>query len=100
MEPKVGPDVTRLLGDGGAEALTPLVHDQLRVIAQRAMRTDGDRHTLQPTALVNEAYLKLLGDGDIPWSGRAHFYAAAAEAMRRILVDHARARGAQKRGGN
>ena len=80
-------------------ALLPLVHDRLRAIARRQM--DGERpgHTLQPTALVHDAYLRLVGDKPLPWSTKAHFYSAAAEAMRRILIDHARSRGCDKRGG-
>jgi len=80
-------------------ALLPLVYDGLRAIAARQMKSERPGHTLGPTALVHEAYLRLVGDGPISWAGKAHFYAAAAEAMRRILVDHARARGSQKRGG-
>jgi RNA polymerase sigma factor (TIGR02999 family) len=80
--------------------LLPLVYEQLRAIAGRQMRDEQPGHTLSATALVHEAYLRLLGDGPDPWSSRAHFYGAAAEAMRRILVDHARARGTQKRGGD
>ncbi len=98
-------DITAIITDEGcsaderAAALLPLVYDQLRAIA--AARLIGERpgHTLQPTALVHEAYIKLLGDRRIPWAGRAHFYAAAADAMRQLLIDHARARGRQKRGG-
>ena len=96
-------DATRFLsaaaaGDkAAADALLPLVYEQLRKVAQR--RLDGERtgHTLSSTALVHEAYLKLVGPREIAWAGRGHFYAAAAEAMRRILLDHARARG--RRGG-
>jgi RNA polymerase sigma factor (TIGR02999 family) len=82
-----------------AEKLLPLVYEQLRAIAQRAMAGERPDHTLQATALVHEAFLRLVGDREIPWAGRAHFYIAAAEAMRRILLDHARARGRVKRGG-
>lgn len=80
-----------------ADALLPLVYGQLRAIAQERMATERPGHTLQATALVHEAYLKLTGAGDIPWSGRAGFLHAASEAMRRILIDHARRRNAQKR---
>jgi RNA polymerase sigma factor (TIGR02999 family) len=82
-----------------ADQLLPLVYEQLRRTAKKAM--DGERpgHTLQATALVHEAYAKLVGGGAIEWRSRAHFYEAAARAMRQILVDHARARQAQKRGG-
>jgi RNA polymerase sigma factor (TIGR02999 family) len=80
-----------------SDALLPLVYGQLRAIAQERMATERPGHTLQATALVHEAYLKLAGAGDIPWSGRAGFLHAASEAMRRILIDHARRRNAQKR---
>ena len=81
-----------------AEELLPLVYDELRRLA--AHRLTGERHqqTLQPTALVHEAWLKLLGDQGREWNGSQHFFAAAAEAMRRILVDRARRRLAAKRG--
>jgi RNA polymerase sigma factor (TIGR02999 family) len=98
-------DITRLLdsaaeGDTDAAArLLPLVYDQLRGAAAREMADERDDHTLQATALVHEAYLRLVGDRRVPWAGRAHFYVAAAEAMRRILLDHAKARGRLKRGG-
>ncbi len=81
------------------ECLLPLVYDQLRAVAQRALAAERPDHTLEATALVHEAYLKLVGEREIPWASRAHFYVAAAEAMRRILLDHARARGRVKRGG-
>lgn len=80
-------------------ALLALVYDKLRAIAARRMETERAGHTLQPTALVNEAYLRLVGDEGLAWSSRAHFYAAAAEAMRRILIDHARSKDRVKRGG-
>lgn len=87
-------------GDGtAARQLLPMVYAQLRAAAARAMAVERREHTLQPTALVHEAYLKLLGPRETPWAHRAHFYAAAAEAMRQILIDHARARGRLKRGG-
>ena len=79
--------------------LLPLVYDQLRAIAQRALASERPDHTLQATALVHEVYLRLVGDRVVPWSSKAHFYVAAAEAMRRILIDHARSRGSAKRGG-
>lgn len=86
-----------------AEQLLPLVYQQLRAIAQQRMMGERKDHTLQATALVHEAYLKLVGGevagGQVPWSGRAAFFKAAAEAMRRILIDHARTRGRDKRGG-
>ena len=98
--------VTCILNDlqsGRREAsdqLLPLVYDQLRAIAQQRMNDERAGHTLQATALVHEAYLRLVGDHDVAWTGRAHFYTAAVEAMRRILIDHARKRGAVKRGGD
>lgn len=94
------PDVTLLLSaasDGDADAinrLLPLVYNQLRSDAQNKLsreRNAGAGHTLSATALVHEAYLKLVGPRDVPWQSRGHFYAAAAEAMRRILIDRARA---------
>lgn len=104
-DPKPSPaDVTRLLhrweeGDESAvEELMPLVYDELRALAARRLRGEREGHTLQATALVNEAYLRLVGS-QVPLQGRAHFFALAARMMRRILVDHARARDAAKRGG-
>jgi len=82
-----------------ANALLPLVLDQLRAAARRQLASERAGHTLSATALVHEAYLKLAGPREVPWAGRGHFYVAAAEAMRRILVDHARARTAGIRGG-
>ncbi len=86
--------------DQRVERLLPLVYAQLRAVAERALAAERPDHTLQATALVHEAYLRLVGDRRVPWSGRAHFYAAAAEAMRRILLDHARAKARKKRGGD
>jgi RNA polymerase sigma factor (TIGR02999 family) len=83
-----------------AHRLLPLVYDQLRQTAQLNLLHERPGHTLSATALVHEAYLKLAGTRDIPWAGRAHFYAAAAQAMRRILLDHAKARARDKRGGS
>jgi len=80
--------------------LLPLVYDQLRAIARQRMNEERAGHTLQATALVHEAYLRLVGDENMAWADRSHFYAAAVEAMRRILIDHARRRGAVKRGGD
>ena len=80
------------------DQLFALIYEQLRKIAQRRMSEERAEHTLQATALVNEAYLRLVGDTQTRWQGRAHFFAAAAEAMRRILIDHARRRGTAKRG--
>ena len=82
-----------------AELLLPLVYDQLRNLAQRVLRGEAIGHTLQATALVHEAFLRLVGPRELPWQNRAHFFAAAAESMRRILVDHARKKAAHKRGG-
>jgi RNA polymerase sigma factor (TIGR02999 family) len=81
------------------EALLPLVYDHLRAIAAQKMAGERRGHTLEPTALVHEAYLRLVGHTPLGWNGKKHFFSAAAEAMRRILVDHARSRGAAKRGG-
>jgi RNA polymerase sigma factor (TIGR02999 family) len=99
------PDVTRILhaidaGDAvAAGELLPLVYDELRKLAGHRMAGEASDHTLQATALVHEAYLRLVGRDDPGWQDRGHFFAAAAEAMRRILVDHARSRGRLKRGG-
>ncbi|MGP1272927.1 MAG: ECF-type sigma factor [Phycisphaerales bacterium] len=84
-------------GDSDASAkLLPLVYDQLRKAAEIQCRVEDKGQTLQPTALVHEAYLKLAGHRDIPWANRGHYYAAAAQAMRQILIDHARSRGARR----
>src|SRR5262245_41025377 len=97
--------VTRLLnaasaGDPNApQALFELIYDQLRLIAQKRMAAERPGHTLQATALVNEACIRLLGNPGAVWAGRGHFFAAAARAMRQILIDHFRARQAEKRGG-
>lgn len=82
-----------------AERLLPAVYQELRAAAQRALRGERASHTLQATALVHEAWLKLMGPREVPWQNRGHFLAAAAEAMRRILVDHARGKAALRRGG-
>lgn len=79
--------------------LMPLVYDELHRLAARYMRGERPGHTLQTSDLVNEAYLRLAGHEEMQWQNRAHFFAVAAQAMRRILVDHARRRGNQKRGG-
>jgi RNA polymerase sigma factor (TIGR02999 family) len=98
-------DVTELLrawsaGDGEAlKKLVPLVYGELRRRAMAQMRRERADHTLQPTALVHEVYLKLVDQKGIQWQNRAHFFGVAARAMRQILVDHARARAAGKRGG-
>ena len=97
-------DVTALLdrwNAGDPEALKELigvVHGELRRLAGSLLRHERPEHTLQPTDLVHEAYLRLSGLRDMPLSGRRHFYGAAAEAMRRILVDHARQRGGGEAG--
>ena len=82
-----------------ADQLLPVVYEQLRQAAQLNLSSERAGHTLTATALVHEAYLKLVGPREVPWAGQAHFYAAAAEAMRRVLLDHAKARGREKRGG-
>ena len=98
-------DVSQLLdqassGDAqAADRLLPLVYGQLRAMAQQCMNAERPDHTLSATGLVHEAYMKLVGPRKIPWQNQAHFYAAAAESIRRILVDHAKAHRAQKRGG-
>jgi len=87
-------------GDPSAlPALVPLVEQELQRLARHYMRGERPGHTLQPTALVNEAYLRLVGVAHVRWQNRAHFLAVAARTMRRILVDMARAKGYQKRGG-
>ncbi len=99
-------DVTRLLqrwGAGDAQAmgdLLPLLYDELRRLAAASMRRQRQDHTLQPTALVNEAYLKLAGQQGLSFAHRAGFFALAATVMRKLLVDHARAHNAAKRGGD
>jgi RNA polymerase sigma factor (TIGR02999 family) len=96
-------DITMLLNRSDAcngPELLEQVYDQLRRIAQVRMNEERQDHTLQATALVHEAYAKLLGDADISWQSRAHFFNAAAQAMRRILIDHARTKNAVKRGGD
>jgi RNA polymerase sigma factor (TIGR02999 family) len=98
-------DVTRILqqvqhGDAQAAAeLLPLVYEELRRLAAHRLAHERNQQTLQPTALVHEAWLKISGNDQRAWNGRQHFFAAAAEAMRRILVDRARRRLASKRGG-
>ena len=98
-------DVTQLLvawseGDQAAfERLVPLVYGELRRVAHRRMRDERRGHVLQTTALINEAYLRLIDINRVRWQNRAHFYAVSAQVMRRILVDAARERDAQKRGG-
>lgn len=97
--------VTQLLaawGDGDQAALdqlVPMVYEELRRLARSYMRRERQNHTLQTTALVNEAYLRLVDQKHMRWQNRAHFFAISAQLMRRILVDYARRRGYQKRGG-
>src|SRR5215469_14912754 len=99
-------EVTELLqrwskGDQSAlNALMPLVYEDLRRLASYYLRQEAPAQTLQSTALVHEVYLRLCGQQDPEWQGRAHFFAVAAKMMRRILVDHARQRAAAKRGGS
>lgn len=109
MPPDDPHPATRLLGgpDGprpeDSAALLELVYDQLRAIAGAKLRDEaggGAAHTLQPTALVHEAYARLVGGSTIHWRGKGHFFALAAEAMRRILIEHARAKAARRRGGD
>lgn len=99
------PNVTQLLvnwnnGDSSAlNQLLPLVNDELRRLARNYLRRESPGHTLQPTALVNEAYLRLIDQHHVQWQNRAHFFGIAAQLMRRILVDHARRHAYAKRGG-
>ena len=98
------PEITEYLrawekGDDRAlEQLLPMVYAELRAIAANHLGSERSGHTLQPTALANEAYLRLQGLKNVPWHDRTHFFAMALRIMRRVLVDHARARSAQKRG--
>jgi RNA polymerase sigma-70 factor (ECF subfamily) len=99
-------NITHLLkewSDGDERALdrlTPLVYEELRQQAARYLRKERPGHSLQATALINEAFLRLIDVKDVQWQNRAHFFAIAANLMRRILVDHARRRDAEKRGGS
>ncbi|HEY1241653.1 MAG TPA: sigma-70 family RNA polymerase sigma factor [Bryobacteraceae bacterium] len=99
-------DITRLLkawrgGDSSAqERLIPLVYNELRQLARHYRQRSGSQETMQTTALVHEAYMRLVDIRDVEWRDRVHFFAVSAQLMRRILVDSARARGAIKRGGN
>jgi len=105
MATLVPTDVTRLLIDWGngdraaLDELMPLVYEELRRLAGRYMRREGQGHTLQTSALVNEAYLRLIDQKKVEWQNRAHFFGVASKLMRRILVDHARSRLRAKRGG-
>jgi len=104
MQPSEG--ITQLLIDWGKgdeaalEKLMPLVYSELRRLASNYLRRERGEHTLQPTALVNEAYLKLIDQRNPKWQNRAHFFGISAQLMRRILVDHARQHQAAKRGGS
>ena len=99
------PDITGLLQlwssgqPSAAERLMPAIYNELHRQAARAMRRENDAHTLQATALVNEAYMRLVDQHAVEWRSRAHFFGIASQLMRRILVDHARAHLAEKRGG-
>ena len=99
------PEITRILrawSGGDREAvddLMPLVYDELHKVAAQYLRKQRSDHTLQPTALVNEAYLKLIDISSVSWQDRAHFFAVASQTMRHVLVDHARGRNREKRGG-
>ena len=105
MAAPLSDQVTQLLlawgaGDESAlQQLVPLVHTELRRMARRQMRRERDDHTLQTTALVNEVYLRMVDLSRVRWQDRAHFFAMASRLMRRVLVDHARSRRYQKRGG-
>lgn len=108
--PDVPGDVTRLLarlraGDGSPDGrvvdrLFELVYEELKTLARARLRSERPDHTLDATALVHEAYLKLVDQTRVDWRNRAHFFAIAAQAMRRLLIDHARARSTAKRGGD
>ena len=101
----MSPNVTQLLNDiesgdpSASEALLPVVYGELRKLAAARMASLPPGQTLQPTALVHDAYVRLVGSGTSKWNGRGHFFAAAAQAMRRILVDRARQKASLKRGG-
>lgn len=82
-----------------ANQLMPLVYERLRMLANKMIGKESPGHTLQPTALVNEAYLRMLGQSRVEWKGKTHFFAIGAKMMRRILVDHARSTHRKKRGG-
>lgn len=108
MTPRVQNRVTEIVaslsGEGGAapfsaEELLPLVYQDLRRLAERYMSRERPGHTLQPTALVHEVYLKLVDQTRANWKGKSHFFAVGAQAMRRLLIDHARGRRREKRGG-
>jgi RNA polymerase sigma factor (TIGR02999 family) len=106
VNPQPSGEVTQLLSDarngvtGAHDQLFAIVYSELRRIAANYMRRERSDHTLQATALVHEAYMQLVDQRRVNWQSRAHFFGVAAQLMRRILVDHARNQGAQKRGGN
>ena len=106
MSDSASQEITGLLrswrgGDSGAlDRLTPVIYEELKRLAHRSMRNQGSGNTLQATALVNEAYLRLVNATQVDWRDRAHFFAVSAQIMRWILVDRARARGAARRGGD
>ncbi len=98
-------EILRSISDGDAQApdaheLLPLVYDQLRRLAASYLQRERPDHTLQPTALVHEAFLKMVDQDRVSWNGSTHFFAVSAQAMRRLLVDHARHRARDKRGGD
>ena len=99
-------DVTRLLSDlsagkqGAGDALLPLVYDELHALAKSYMRHERHGHTLQTTALVHEAYMRLVDQSRVDWRGRTHFIAFASKVMRNLLIDHARRRASAKHGGD
>jgi RNA polymerase sigma-70 factor, ECF subfamily len=105
MDPAIQGEITVLLNKPGAESqkcerLAELVYADLRQIASRVMVSEPPDHTLQPTVVATDAYLKLVDEGGHPWESRQHFFAAATKTMRQMLVDHGRKRRAQKRGGS
>ncbi len=99
-------DITEILIDlssgkqRAADELLPAIYDELRALAQAKLEYERIDHTLQPTALVHEAYMKLVDQNRVDWKGRTHFFAVSAQAMRRILIDHARRKNREKRGKN
>lgn len=102
---KPDPDVAALLEqaaqghEAASDELMLLVYNRLRLLAKKLLSSESSAHTLQPTALVNEAYLRMVGQREMKWQGKTHFFAIGAKMMRRILVDHARKKLSQKRGG-
>ena len=106
MSQQVSENITQLLidlsnGDRNAvDLLLPVIYDELRKLAANYLRRERPDHTLQPTALVHEAYLRLVDQTRVNWQNRAHFFGVAAQLMRRLLVDHARRHNAEKRGQN